>query len=83
MGPSLVYSETCPYCLTAKTIISALDVRNTLDYVPIESDEGQQMVRAFHGEFVDAPHLFTDDWVAYGVGPVGKRLPRVLAFGDT
>lgn len=70
----LVYSSDCGYCQAIKRAVAGLDVSNQVELVPIESDRGRQLVTDVHGEYVHSPHLLTDEYVYYGVGPVAKQL---------
>lgn len=80
----LIYSESCWYCLTVARTINKMDVPNTVETVPIESDRGERMIEDHHNEYVHAPHLFTEDRVYYGVRPVATGLLKEYpgeAFG--
>lgn len=72
----LVYKEECPYCLFAADTISRLDAFDAIETTPIESARGRRLVEDHHGEYVESPHLFTDEYVYYGVIPVAKALPK-------
>lgn len=72
----LVYSESCPYCLFAARTLGRIDVGGKVRLTPIESERGRELVEDHHGEYVHAPHLFTDDLVYYGIGPTLRGLAR-------
>lgn len=80
----LIYSETCPYCLMIGRAIDKLDVAGNVETLPIETDRAEKMIEDHHGEYIHAPHLFTEDRVYYGVRPVATGLLKEYpgeAFG--
>ena len=72
----LLYSGECPYCRAVARFVNAVDVGGEIKTTPIESERGHELVENHHGEYVHAPHLFTDDIVYYGVKPVVKGMVR-------
>lgn len=72
--PTLVYSGECPYCRTIAAAISAADVSGRIRTLPIEDGLGREMVEDHHGEYVHAPHLFTEEKVYFGIAPVARGL---------
>lgn len=74
----LLYSRECPYCRKAAWVVNVVDVTGAVETVALESEEGTKMVIDHHGEYLHAPHLFTDSLVYYGVGPTAKALGKRL-----
>lgn len=72
--PELIYDGECPYCRAIKAGIRASDIRGSITYTDINSPRGRALVEEHHGEFVDSPHLFTDQYVHYGVVPVARAV---------
>lgn len=76
---TLIYKGECPYCRLAASTVEGADIFNNVETVPIESERAMLLIESHHGEFVNSPHLFTEDMVYYGVTPVAKALPGALA----
>lgn len=78
----LVYKHSCPYCRAIVKVVKILDPAGVFTPVRLESDLGRNLIEDHHGEMVNSPHLFTDEYVYYGVKPVAKavlrRLPRAV-----
>lgn len=70
--PELIYKESCPYCRRIARGIDILDRSDRFTLTPIESERGERLVTETHDELVMAPHLFTDEYVHYGVFPTAK-----------
>jgi hypothetical protein len=62
----------------AASVVEGVDVGKNVETVPIESERAKEMIEDHHGEFVNSPHLFTEEMVYYGVAPVAKALPGAL-----
>lgn len=77
--PTLLYSGDCPYCRAVSRVLKAIDFRGHIDHEPIESAKAGEMVKNHHGEYVHAPHLFTDDLVYYGITPTAVGVAKELA----
>ena len=75
---TLIYKGSCPYCTMAASAVEGVDVGSNVETLAIETDRAREMIEDHHGEFVNSPHLFTDNMVYYGVSPVAKALPRAL-----
>lgn len=78
MEATLLYSGECPYCNAIGNAVDKLDRSGDIECLPIESEKGQDMVIEHHGEYVHAPHFFTDERVYFGVGPVAKQTIKTL-----
>ena len=76
---TLIYKGECPYCRMAASVVEGADLGGNVETVPIESERATLLIEEHHGEFVNSPHLFTEDMVYYGVAPVAKALPAALA----
>jgi predicted DCC family thiol-disulfide oxidoreductase YuxK len=76
--PELIYDGSCPYCRSVASMVSAADIRNQFRLTDIESERGRELVTDHWDEFVHSPHLFTESYVYYGVGPVAKGVFRKL-----
>jgi len=74
----LVYSDECPYCRAAARAVGTADVGDRVRLTPIESDRGHRLVEDHHGEYLHAPHLFTESVVYFGVGPTMRGLAKEL-----
>lgn len=70
----LIFKASCPYCTIAAGIVTRLDVLGKVRATPIETPRAQELIEDHHGEFVNSPHLFTPDYVYYGVSPTAVGL---------
>lgn len=70
----LLYSGECPYCRGIARFIDAIDIGGKVDTTPLESERGERLVTECHGEYIHAPHLFTEGRVYYGVSPTARGL---------
>jgi predicted DCC family thiol-disulfide oxidoreductase YuxK len=83
----LVYKESCPYCRAIARGVDVADIPDRIRLTAIESERGRSLIEDHHGEYVEAPHLFTSDLVYYGVAPTAKGLakeyPKALFGGQS
>lgn len=76
MMPELIYSHECPYCRRIAMAVNAIDRNDDIRLTDIDSERGKQMIEDHHGEYIHAPHLFTEELVYYGVGPTARGLAK-------
>ena len=74
--PELIYDSQCPHCRRIKRAVELADLRGTFRMTPIDSDRGRALIEDTHGEFIEAPHLYTDELVYYGVEDAARGVAK-------